>query len=184
MGCDIHLHIEKRHRKSVEKGFTNWWQGDIYGEFSDRNYKMFAYLADVKSDGDDERVVPDRGIPDDVADSTQDYYMHPIMDDEKTFEWYYDHPCRPVTLKTAEDWAKRCGSKIVNRYSTDDKYKDVTDPDYHSYNWCTTDELEECIKKAESSDWGVAAAWKALLAYMRAYEEGGYEVRAVYWFDS
>ena len=50
MGCDIHLHVEKRHRESVKKEFSMWWQGDIYGEFSDRNYKMFAYLADVRID--------------------------------------------------------------------------------------------------------------------------------------
>lgn len=180
MGCDIHLHIEKRHRESVKKGFDTWWQGDIYGEFSDRNYKMFAYLADVRSDGDDERIVPERGIPNDVSDSTKDYYLHPILDNEKTFEWYYDHPCIPVTQETADDWVKRCGCTI----SENGRYKDVTDPDFHSYNWCTADELEKCIKKAEDSDWGVGAAWKALLAYMRAYEEGNYEVRAVYWFDN
>ena len=180
MGCDIHLHIEKRHRESVKKGFDTWWQGDIYGEFSDRNYKMFAYLADVRSDGDDERIVPERGIPDDVSDSTKDYYLHPILENEKTFEWYYDHPCIPVTQETADDWVKRCGCKI----SENGRYKDVTDPDFHSYNWCTADELGKCIKKAEDSDWGVGAAWKALLAYMRAYEDGNYEVRAVYWFDN
>ena len=33
-------------------------------------------------------------------------------------------------------------------------------------------------------DWEVNAAWKALLAYMKAYENDGYEVRAVYWFDN
>jgi hypothetical protein len=180
MGCDIHLHIERRHRESVKKGFDTWWQGDIYGEFSDRNYKMFAYLADVRSDGDDERIVPERGIPDDVSDSTKDYYLHPILENEKTFEWYYDHPCIPVTQETADDWVKRCGCKILEN----GRYKDVTDPDFHSYNWCTADELEKCIKKAEDSDWGVGAAWKALLAYMRAYEDGNYEVRAVYWFDN
>lgn len=180
MGCDIHLHVEKRHRNSVKKGFPTWWQGDIFGEFSDRNYKMFAYLADVRSDGDDERIVPDRGIPDDVADSTKDYYMHPVMTDDKSFEWYYDSPCRPVTQKTADEWVKKYGCKI----ECCDGYKDVTDPDFHSYNWCTTEELEKCIKKAEKSDWGVNAAWKALLAYMKAYEDGGYEVRAVYWFDN
>ena len=25
---------------------------------------------------------------------------------------------------------------------------------------------------------------RKMLAYMKAYEDGGYEVRAVYWFDS
>lgn len=184
MGCDIHLHIERRERKSVKNGFTDWWQGNIYGEFSQRNYKMFAYLADVRSDGNNERVVPDRGIPDDVADSTQDYYMHPVMSEGKTFEWYYDSPCRPVTLKTAEDWTECFGSKIIIRPCDGGVSKYVTDPDYHSYNWCTTKELEECIKKSELYGGSVDVAWKALLAYMRTYEEYGYEVRAVYWFDN
>lgn len=180
MGCDIHLHVEIRLKRNVKDGFGKWFNGDIFGEFSDQNYKMFAYLADVRADGDDKPIVPDRGLPDDVGESTKGYFMHPIIQEDKGFEYFFGSPIRPVTEETANIWVEKYKCKIEDCKF----YKVINDPDYHSFNWCKTNELEKCIEKAENSIYGVNVSWKALLNYMKTYEENGYEVRAVYWFDS
>jgi len=77
------------------------------------------------------------------------------------------------------------------------------DPDCHSYGWCTTQELEECLnayrdmvsefwrrkgeaeKVEEILNLSDNVEWWSLLDYMRRLEQGGYyECRAVYCFDN
>lgn len=66
----------------------------------------------------------------------------------------------------------------------------ITDPDDHSPNWCTTQEMEDAIKeifwKEEIQQYvGDYIEWLALLGAMKGIEQNGaYECRAVYWFDN
>lgn len=66
----------------------------------------------------------------------------------------------------------------------------ITDPDAHSPNWCTTQEMEDAIKEIfwneEMQQYvGDYIEWLALLGAMKGIEQNGaYECRAVYWFDN
>lgn len=63
-------------------------------------------------------------------------------------------------------------------------------PDYHSPNWCTTQEMEKCFNDVflnlkDGTYEGDYIEWMALLGAMKGYEASGeYECRAVFWFDN
>ena len=63
MGCDIHLHFEKKNKQGKwEKiDFTECLEPD------DRHYRLFSFLADVRSDKSYsiQGVFKDRGFPED-----------------------------------------------------------------------------------------------------------------------
>ena len=172
MGCDIHLRLEKRLKK--EKVWNEYytekceWQnchiipfGKTWG---DRIYGMFAALANVCNRWDIEHI-PIRGL------EIKDAY-----EDENFF-----------LTSEAEDWVK----DGFSRYYEVRGRKYCSNPDYHSANWCTTQEMEDCISKVfkdEKGNFSPTAEpyeWLALLGAMKGYESTGeYECRAVFWFDN
>ena len=80
MGCDIHLHVERKTEGTWEqvpppKGWSERdlavvdreiesWEGDWFG---DRNYALFAWLADVRNSHGNPPLAPERGLPSDVS---------------------------------------------------------------------------------------------------------------------
>ena len=93
MGCDIHMHIEyfdtcyKDKRKPIKKWrCADWFRlNEYYGKkgelkykqvplWEDRNYELFAFLADVRNNGNIEPISEPRGIPFNVSDEVlKDY---------------------------------------------------------------------------------------------------------------
>jgi hypothetical protein len=74
MGCDIHLHVERRTDVGWEQvpdpESDDWTHPTRW--FHDRNYELFAILADVRNSEGDERLQPivdPRGLPADVSDA-------------------------------------------------------------------------------------------------------------------
>lgn len=91
MGCDIHIHVEYKHRQFIGKNakgeneFCEAWQcGDYFylnpyygfenekkynkSEFCEgRNYSRFATLANVRNYGDTPYISEPRGLPSDVT---------------------------------------------------------------------------------------------------------------------
>lgn len=105
MGCDIHMHVEYKDDRR-----TNgvWVSGDYYtrnecGGFSlvefcgDRNYHLFAILADVRNNGDYTYIDMPRGIPDDATETVRIYYAIWGMD---------AHSASYFTLKELIDFYK------------------------------------------------------------------------------
>ncbi len=62
MGCDIHLHFERKNREG------QWEKLEIPDEMipSDRNYNVFGFLADVRGDGEQAQF-PFRGLPENTT---------------------------------------------------------------------------------------------------------------------
>lgn len=105
MGCDIHMHVEYRFDKKDQ-----WRCGDYFklnhsdrtapdytlvDFFGDRNYSLFAVLADVRNYGDTEYIDDPRGLPDDVTDVVKNDYE----------VWEFDaHSCSHLTLKELIDF--------------------------------------------------------------------------------
>lgn len=174
MGCSIHLHIEIRHKNGREK----WRPACFNEEFTVQNYAMFGALAGVREEY--LQVVPLRGLPDDMCKYTEDYLYHPVI--YKTEDWSYYSPT-DITCVTHADALKYVKEFGCHWRDKDQKY--VSDPDFHSHNWCTTQEMNECVETVvKKSDWGIGVDWHVLAKFMNFYEECGYECRAIYWFDS
>ena len=55
--------------------------------------------------------------------------------------------------------------------------------DAFSYSWCTSDELNDCISEVRRKGDNDPVEFVAILAYMKAFEDAGYDTRAVFWFD-
>ena len=74
MGCDIHLYIEYKSKKTEFDGYNPGWQS--YGNRINpgRNYAMFALMADVRNYGDNKLpvLVKRRGMPDDAGYTATD----------------------------------------------------------------------------------------------------------------
>lgn len=188
MECDIHLRLEIKLRK--DKKWTDYytekageWKGcwilNPGQTWSDRIYEMFAVLADVRNYNDSEHL-PLRGFPGDADRLTSQCYGLLVLDSEPEECW-----SGACSKEKAEYYINKCGSHYFEIEGT--KY--VTAPDYHSPNWCTTKEMEECINKVfkdEDGNWqGDYIEWLALLGAMKGYElSGEYECRAVFWFDN
>lgn len=216
MGCDIHLYIEKRAIKEIpfvrsepdpdKKG--EWKQKIIYysegnewspcyftnnarREFSDRCYDMFAKLADVRNYNDLEPIEL-RGFPSDASDVVKRSYCYELIPDEEYNEEKYERFSDAFGIGYCK---KSYGEKLIVIGASEVIYEEngrkfISGPDWHSPNWCTTEELEECIKeifyneklKGYTPD---AMDWTNLLAIMKDTESTGYyECRAVYWFDN
>lgn len=175
MGCDIHLRLEIK-----AKGQSKWRNCKILGYdrcWGCRIYGMFAALADVRNYNDIEHL-PIRGIPSDATRCTLLVYGYEVVKDA---EKQYDFQCGE---SQAKDWVED-----FSEYIESNGIQYVSNPDWHTPNWCTTQEMEECInrifKNDDDSYKGDYIEWLALLGAMKGYEQSGeYECRAVFWFDN
>ena len=208
MGCDIHLIVEYRRRKErtvTKERLTKknpdgtpatytytleskWRTGyTVKNGWSDRVYGMFALLNNVRNYWEDKfKPLPDRGLPEDACDVTLRTYCYKVIPDEQYSEKedYYDNSDDPCYCRKsdADKWVEEGYSK---RYIINDQ-EWVSGPDWHSPNWCTLQELEDCYKQVFKDSWeGDYIEWAALIGAMKGYEASGeFETRAVYWFDN
>jgi hypothetical protein len=209
MGCDIHLYIEYKNKKVAFDGYKDNWHSFGQRINPDRNYAMFALMANVRnhySDGKLPVLVEPRGIPDDA-----EYYS---SGDDRIYisEEKYDGE-HSVTMERAKSWVESGSSKFINNQKGEPTW--VTDPDNHSHSWLTTSEFETIINnyleleagwhkervaehmtfveqnniKLES--WAYAPPvmkyepeYQVVLASMKRFEELGYDARIVFWFDN
>lgn len=178
MGCGIHLHVEVRSRKYKD---AKWRHADIDGAFSDRIYGMFYALAEVRGPYNGITPLKPKGIPDDMSWQTKDDISY-VVDNEFAEDKGY------CSMAQAMDYIKSGWSKWLEYHG--DGTKRITCPDWHSFSWCTIEEMENAINqvfKDKEGKWITnyePEAWYALLMYMKAYDEMGYDVRAVFWFDN
>ena len=200
MGCDIHLHIEYRLKEEkvtvireakydndgneIQKAVTwkeknNWRKYQYREEWSDRLYGMFAVLANVRN-YHDLKHIDLRGFPDDAHLCTkEEYYLRVISDEE--FEKYGDHWRNCCSVSDAIRWEGKRFTMNNCEYTEH--------PDWHSSNWCTTNEMRDAIdtvfKNEDGTYKGDYEQWMGLLGTMEGLERTGeYECRAVYWFDN
>lgn len=179
-----------------------------YGEtWGDRVYGMFALLADVRNYWDC-KPIENRGFPIDADINTIENYMFKIAtwlpdnayEDDNGFSlngrMISKNKARSFALKNYKCYEYSYETSIFKEITPtdewfskydDEKIKFIEDPDYHSPNWCSTYEMEECIEKVfknENGEWnGDYIEWMGLLGAMKGYETSGeYEVRAVFWF--
>ncbi|GFN32449.1 hypothetical protein [Paenibacillus xylaniclasticus] len=163
MGCDIHLFIEYRGKDS-----EYWW--NFGGKFNlSRDYYMFARLAGVRAYGEEIKPIADRrGLPQNIGWKTKDENRYFIINDDEERD-----DSRQVKRTDAERWVRDGLSQYEEEHW-------VTDPDWHSHSWLTSNEFEKCVNSFDD----VNAEYKAILASLRCFEQEGYETRVVFWFDN
>jgi hypothetical protein len=205
MGCDIHLYIEYKSKKTEFDGYNPGWQS--YGNRINpgRNYAIFSLMADVRNYGDEKLpvLVKRRGMPDDAG--------YTATDDNRIY--ISDVPSsRYVSMETAKSWVNS-GSKFINDKEGNPMW--VTDPDAHSHSWLTTSEFESILNKylelqsvwhkkrveehnkmvkeenIQPDSWAYAPPssndepeYQVVLTILKRFEELGYDARIVFWFDN
>lgn len=90
MGCDIHGPFIYGRREL--SGGRTWW--DKIGElWTQRDYCLFAILADVRNDGSHDLIAPPRGAPTfiPVEDTLTFYNLNPDNDESESCGRYHEH---------------------------------------------------------------------------------------------
>jgi len=206
MGCDIHLYIEYKSKKTEFDGYNPGWQSFGGSINPGRNYAMFALMADVRNYGDDKLpvLVKRRGMPEDAGYTATD--DNRIYISETKSEDY-------VSMETAKRWVESGSSKFINDKDGNPTW--VTQPDWHSHSWLTTSEFESVLNKyleletgwhkvrveehnkmverenIQPDSWAYAPPsindepeYQVVLASLKRFEELGYDARIVFWFDN
>lgn len=205
MGCDIHLYIEYKSKKTEFDGYKHKWQSFGGRINPGRNYAMFALMAGVRNYGNELPVLIERrGMPDDAGYYAKDDNQLYISDTPE--EGY-------VTAERAKRWVEQGSSKYIN--GQDGKPIWVTNPDCHSHSWLTTSEFESILNKyfeletgwhkvrvdehneyvkkenIQPDSWAYdppsmndEPKYQVVLASLNRFEELGYDARIVFWFDN
>lgn len=197
MGCDIHAYLEFK-RPDADR-WTSF--GDKLS--LDRNYRLFALLADVRGEG---AIYPARGVPRDMAYHARDDYLIWVSDQ-------YPEGDGSTTTAKARSWVAEGNS---GWWDAECRY--VTDPDAHTPTWLTTAEYAEVLRayqqhrpeyeveaaqaieqvrhrdpatyallyahREPGEAWPLDVCYSAALGAMVAAEEAGHAARMVLWFDN
>ena len=207
MGCDIHLYIEYKSKKTEFDGYDSGWQSFGKSINPGRNYAMFGLMANVRncySDGKLPVLVEPRSMPEDAGYTATD--DNRIYISETKSEDY-------VSMETAKRWVESGSSKFIN--DNDGNPTWVTQPDWHSHSWLTTSEFESVLNKyleletgwhkvrveehnkmverenIQPDSWAYdppsmvdEPEYQVVLASLKRFEELGYDARIVFWFDN
>jgi len=171
MGCDIHMYVEYKRRAQRHVDVEECWDSHGGRINPGRHYPLFAELAGVRMGERDTGATP-RGLPDDLGFySRGDSKLFIVGDSD-------GDPVEGAVFKsTAARWVAEGSSEYIDEGSS------VTHPDWHSHSWCTAQELEDAIKRADG-EWGVDPGYTALADTLRSFERQGYDARVVFWFDN
>ncbi len=179
MGCDIHLYVEYSDNKRKDE--RNQWYG--FAEINARRcYRLFSAMAAVRGEGESCLFAP-QGMPENAGyQSSYDQLIY-VREEGDT-----DSP-ESVSREKAESWVESGAS--VWHDKTTKTY--ITNPDYHSHSWLTTQGFEQAIKHAEEmlkKDWpkeediGLPLGYRATLEAMKFLESRGQVARVVFFFDN
>lgn len=176
MGCDIHLHLEYSFGVNKADGTRYWsYMGELH---PGRNYGVFAGMAGVR--GKFDWSFQPKGYPKDLGWwAASELFMHVVPDEET--------PMNKQVCKTqADKW-------VSYGYSTRDPLQVnnpnvITNPDYHSASWLTTQEFALVIHNLNKADEDgtnyVDTTYTSILAMMQTLEASGNICRLVFAFDN
>ena len=162
MGCDIHMHVE--YVKRGEDPAKQWRCGDLFtinkipiSFCDDRNYGLFAVLANVRNYDYVEYIDDPRGIPENASD-----YVKEAFD-----RWKFDaHSASYFTLKELID------------------YDEENEPRYDSI-WSDARILEDLINNLKRRANELDVIWDFM--WDSKTDEGyklSDRIRIVFWFDN
>lgn len=203
MGCDIHCYIEYKEKTSDS------WQ-DFGGRINPgRNYRMFGFMAGVRTDYP--HIEP-KGWPEDCAsEAFRDNTIYVSESQESCYENNGDGTT--YSKSHAEENVAKGYCQWIERHS---RKSWVTNCDHHSHSWLSPDEFELAIAGylkesgfqintprlpspsevssslstngvrsigASESLMCIREYW-AILSALRCFESQGLNARLVFWFDN
>lgn len=150
MGCDISVFLEMDEEDGVP--FSAPWATSIgSGEFLpiNRNYDLFAALADVRNDGDIVNTVKPRGIPQNLSWGHIPYFFSPIAEEmdhlpsQLYYAWGRD---TSYSRSEAERYVNR-GSAAYNQPLNQQVKAGqlMTQLDAHTFGWLFLEEIRAAI---------------------------------------
>lgn len=173
MGCDIHCYIEY-------KNLNGGWS-DFGGRINPgRNYAIFGLMAGVREMGP--AVVAPRGKPYDMAYSSENDAWIYVDDTLKDSSSSYLDGEYSVSRERADSHVAS-GYAIYKPTSEGKVSKFISNSDWHSYSWLTTEEFERALEQYGDRGNYDQEYW-AVLASMKSFEEQGRPSRLVFWFDN
>ncbi|WP_205789709.1 hypothetical protein [Microvirga makkahensis] len=101
MGCDIHCYAERR----VGDG---WEMIQGLYPFQDRNYTIFAFLADVHNEVGVQSIAQPRELPADISDGVVVNFWH-CRDDAHSLSWLSMSELNDYDYDRTIKVEKRCG---------------------------------------------------------------------------
>lgn len=150
MGCDITVFLEMdEHNEQPFSGPLTTSIGS--GEFLplDRNYDLFAALADVRNDGSIINPVKPRGIPQNLSWEHIPCFFLPIKEEVDHLPaqlWYAWNPVEYYPRKEAERYIK--SGTVAYNHSFNDYLKPgqlITQLDAHSFGWLLLKEIKSAV---------------------------------------
>jgi hypothetical protein len=200
MGCDIHLFVE---RPSPSGGWENvdppadWSLNNLdhsgpdkfgRGWFWDRNYELFAWLADVRNRHDQPVLAEPRGLPTDAAKETRREYAEWDCDGH-SHTWFavaeFDGATTTVNyggLLSEDDYVAWKGSGA-----------DFPASWCQGWNRTTISEADYIAGERPTEPFGIRCEWQlpARIGFARWFklmgavkEIAGNDARVVLWFDN
>lgn len=168
MGCDIHAYVEYAAKDRTEPYWIT-----VGGRINPgRDYDLFAKLANVRNYGGDTKpVMEPRGLPERTSLT--------VLWDNQLYVAEDGHGDEYCTRENAERWVAS-GSSVWLR----DDHSAVSQPDWHSHSWCTTDEFRSVLDAPREHGWGIGPAWFAVLAMLDELDRRDQLTRLVFWFDN
>ena len=216
MGSDIHNHIEYRKESYIgtdkngkSKYKSKWLCGDyfklnpLYGIFKgereyelvgfceDRNYDLFATLADVRNYGDTPYIAEPRGLPKDVTKKVK----------KESDDWGEDgHSHSYFTLKELIEYQSTIKPLKHSGMISPEAQKELDENGKLPTEWCQMTNIEGWERreweeentvlvpliealKARAEDLCVIREWEWEKAPKKALEKAD-NIRIVFWFDN
>lgn len=169
MGCDIHMYIEYANRRIPEKRWA-----DFGGKINPgRNYSMFGILSKGLRTTQEFSFEP-KGLPYEMG-------YHAVNDSRIPIG---EHGEGWASKDKVARWVNSGASEIIRNENGDAIW--VTNPDWHSHSWLTTDEYKQAVTFYNDVH-GKAypePEYNAVLACLESFEAQGFDARIVFWFDN
>lgn len=168
MGCDIHIIVERKPKKTSVLQWSNWGK-----EFRlDRNYAMFGVLCEgVRSQPT--FSFTRRGFPENLS--------HESL---STFFQYVTNGVDPEYV--SEEQALKLEKEGCEAVYSDGKLTFIQHTDYHSCSWLTFKEFEVALNfyNENITPFWVQKEYEALLRALQYFDSSGDDVRIIFAFDN
>lgn len=165
MGCDIHMIVE------VRKSAKEPWRPVSRPGYGDRNYDLFAILANVRNRHGFEPIAEPRGLPDDI--SHEDNWA---MDEDGERVWLGDHSYTWLTLAEilGFDWDKKItirawvGAEDYVEWKRNGK---PTEWNVYGPSVTCTEVPQEKMEQAIAGDWIARSHMCTLVEWQNTYRQ-------------
>lgn len=189
MGCDIHMYVEKKHKGKWIN--IDYWKLDDYYEnkpgdykfeivemYGDRNYRLFAVLADVRNYSNNKPISEPKGFPDDASWIVKEEYERWIGDGHShsylTLSELKKHAKENNVTKYSGMVSPKAAAEIDRGIFPELWCMETTDKDWVYREWeekeCVLDPLIKVLEeRAKEWVWG---------------DINNDDIRIVFWFDN